>query len=458
MRPFEILTLILVSGTLVALLTHKEKKVFLYLLFSSIAFTLLQYFIEGGRWQLGLSIYLMPAMYIVHRYENIKALNIAAMVLFPIWLLLAILLPWIVPVFTLPDPGGRYDIGTETFHWVDSLRPELFTPEESFDVREIMVQIWYPGLVPDSVEPEPYLDYIDQRATTLAAAGKIPSFFPQHLKYITTNSYRGAPFVNMDSLYPVLIFSHGITGSRHLHQAMFEHLAGRGYIVIAPDHSFDANLTIFPDGHVADYRSDITGHPDSVNIRKMQINTRGEDLAFIIDQLERIQTGNIRSALNGNVDLNKIAVGGHSYGGATATVAAHWDQRVKACIVLDSWVSPIPDETIESGIRVPFLFIGRPTWEGSDYPGNYPRLDRLVANSSNSKYRLIIKDTKHLDYTDAPLFSPMIGYVLEVGPMPASASVPLMNQLAHGFLKKHLDPNDGKQFDSLLQHNPFIQY
>ena len=102
--------------------------------------------------------------------------------------------------------------------------------------------------------------------------------------------------------------------------------------------------------------------------------------------------------------------------------------------------------------------MGRPTWEESDYPDNYLKLDRLLANSPNPKYRLIIKKTQHLDYTDAPLFSPIISYVLEIGPIPASTSIPLMNQLTYGFLRKHLGPNNGKQFDSLLQHNPFIQY
>ena len=458
MRPFEILTLILVSGSMVALLTHKKKKVFLYLLFSSIIFTLLQHFIEGGRWQLTLLIYLLPAMYIIYRYENIRGLNIAAKIVLPVWLLLAILLPWVIPIFTLPYPGGNYNIGTETFHWVDSLRPELFTPENNSDVREIMVQAWYPAEVPDSINPETYLDHIDYRAATIAAAGKIPSFFPQHLEYITTNSHKNVPFIGNDSLAPILIFSHGITGSRHLHQAMFEYLASRGFIVFAPDHSFDANLTIFPDGHIANYRSDITGHPDSINIRKMQIKTRSSDISFIIDQLESIQSGDLKSTLTGNIDLNTIAVGGHSYGGATATVASHNDPRIKACVVLDSWFSPVPDKTIESGIQVPFLFMGRPTWEESDYPDNYLKLDRLLANSPNPKYRLIIKKTQHLDYTDAPLFSPIISYVLEIGPIPASTSIPLMNQLTYGFLRKHLGPNNGKQFDSLLQHNPFIQY
>ena len=129
---------------------------------------------------------------------------------------------------------------------------------------------------------------------------------------------------------------------------------------MALDHSFDANLTIFPDGHLADYRSDITGHPDSANVRTMQMNTRVADISFILDQLDKIQSGKIESQINAKINLERIAVGGHSYGGSTATVVSQRDDRIKACFVLDSWISPIPQETIDDGVHIPFLFLSFP--------------------------------------------------------------------------------------------------
>jgi len=166
----------------------------------------------------------------------------------------------------------------------------------------LIVQIWYPSEINIDEKPEPYLDFIDIRAKTLANAGAIPEFFPSHLKYINTNSYKGLQIVNLERLFPVVIFSHGITGTRHLHQALYEHLVSRGYIVVAPDHSFDANLTIFPDGHMADYRSNITGHPDSVNVRTMQMDTRAADISFILDQIEKMQSGEIKSQINEKIE------------------------------------------------------------------------------------------------------------------------------------------------------------
>ena len=456
MRPFEILTLILIAGTLTALFTHKERKIFLYLLFAAIGAMLLQYFLEGQRWQFAPAVYLLPALYIFHRFQKTK-INTITKGFLSGWFGLAVLLPWLIPVFALPNPGGSYSVGTETFHWVDSSRMEWFTDENLNDVREIIVQVWYPAFKNAEINPEPYLDFIDLRAKTLAGAGAIPEFFPGHLNHIYTNSFKNIPIIKSDQLMPVVIFSHGITGTRHLHQAMYEFLVSRGFIIVALDHSFDANLTIFPDGHLADYRSNITGHPDSANVRTMQMNTRAADISFILDQLDKIQSGKIKSQINAKINLERIAVGGHSYGGSTATVVSQQDDRIKACFVLDSWISPIPQETIDDGIHIPFLFMGRPTWDGSDYPGNYPKLDSLMAHSSNPKYRLILKGTKHLDYSDIPLFSPIIGYVLDVGSNPADLTVSLINRLVHGFLLKHLLGESNNIFDNAIDNDLVYQ-
>ena len=122
-------------------------------------------------------------------------------------------------------------------------------------------------------------------------------------------------------------------------------------------------------------------------------------------------------------------------------------------MVLDSWVSPVPEQIIDSGIHVPFLFMGRPTWDDSDYPGNYTRLDRLMLNSSEPKYQLVIQNTKHLDYTDIPLYSPLIKYFMDIGDLKPSRSIPLINKLVYGFLEKHLSNKGSKIYDQALNND-----
>ena len=454
MRTFEILTLIATFFTLVALATEKQRKIFLNILFLATMSAIAQYYIEGLRWQFFPALYLLPIIYISYKYHK-GVLNRISKILLSIWFLIAIFLPWAVPVFSLPHPGGPFNVGTEVFHWTDSSRLEWFTKEEN-DRREIMVQLWYPSKNKENFNSEPYLDFIRIRSKTIAAAGGIPVFLPSHLELIKTNSYKKLECPKQKNTFPVLIFSHGITGSRHLHQVLFEYLASRGYVVIAPDHSFDANLTIFPDQHIADYRSNITGHPDSINIRKKQINTRIKDISFIIDQLEKIHSGNIASMLNESLNLDKIAVGGHSYGGATATYATYKDNRIKACFALDGWINPVPEFVIKSGLKVPFLYIGRPSWKESDYPDNYIILKNLVNQSSNAKYNLIIQNTLHLDYTDIPLFSPFMKYAMDVGSLSSDISSPLVNTLVFGFLEKHIVEKKNNKFNAILKNELVI--
>ena len=437
MRPLETLSLLLLLITLLFLFFDRKRTRFLLLFFLTIILSILQYFIEGHRWQFYIFIYFLPVIYFCHikQKEHVHAI---VKIVFSFWFLLALVVPYIIPIFSLPSPGGKDSVGTETFHWVDSSRLEWFTEEEPNDYREIMVQIWYPGSNHQNIKVEPYMDFIKLRSKTIAAAGKLPSFLPSHLSLVKTNSYFGIPCKNKKSSLPIVVFSHGITGSRHLHQVLFEHLSSQGYVVVALDHSYDCNLTIFPDGKIANYRSEITGHPDSIRIRNQQINTRTKDVLFVLNQITKIHHGNLKSNLNGKLNLEKIAVGGHSYGGATAIHSAATDKRIKTCFVLDGWINPVPKATIERGLKKPILSMGRPSWKDSDYPDNYNLLNQLFSNSSAPTYNVIIKNTLHLDYTDIPLYSPIIKYVMDVGNLPPSTSHKLINNLIFTFLESHL--------------------
>ncbi len=37
-------------------------------------------------------------------------------------------------------------------------------------------------------------------------------------------------------------------------------------------------------------------------------------------------------------DIDKLVIGGHSFGGMTAIAAANYDRRIKACVTLDPWL------------------------------------------------------------------------------------------------------------------------
>ncbi len=176
-----------------------------YMLFLSIIAIIVQYFISGLRWQILPATYLLVMVFICYKYQ---LTNRFIGFMLSIWLTISIILPWAVPIFSLPSPEGKFIVGTDTFHWVDSSRLEWFT-KDSGDLRELMVQVWYPT---DSVENFAkcyYMDHLELRSKTLATAGKIPAFLTGHLDMIKTNSYKKARLPKNSNVYPVFIFSHG---------------------------------------------------------------------------------------------------------------------------------------------------------------------------------------------------------------------------------------------------------
>ena len=394
---------------------------------------IIHYLLNGARWQLYPAYLLSITLMLLNKNadKSVRYL-IGAITSF------SLIVPNIVPIIAFPNPGGVYTTGSLIHHWVDEDRDEWFTNKNKDDKRQFMLQVWYPGVDKENSEKLPFLDHLETRAKTVAAAGNFPSFLAMHLDLIKTNSVYNLPPESSAGLMPVLIISHGITGMRQLHTSLAEKFASNGFAVFALDHSYDANISVFPDGSIADYRSEITGHPDSVNIRKRQISTRVSDIRFIIDELERIQSGALRHPLNGYLDLSRIGVTGHSFGGSTAALVAKKDKRVKAVSVIDGWMNPLPQNVIRNGIDQPYLYMGRPSWIDSDYPSSPSISEIMHKNNNGPSHHITIKNTRHLNFCDAPLFTPIGKYLVEIGNIDRKRSVELVNQLSLEFFDKYL--------------------
>ncbi len=456
MRPLETTTLILLFLTLSTLLWHHQKgSLPLYLLLATIFATLLQLVGESYRWQMVPAYGMLAYLYFLYHRGQRQSVGVFLKGIGVLWLVLSVALPWLMPVVVLPDPTGPYAVGTHTFHWVDSTRLEWFTAERADDYRELMVQIWYPARKPKEGSLVPYIDHLDQRAEALGAAGGFPGFLTRYIDLFKTHSYQDARAIETTTSFPVLILSHGITGMRQLHTVLSEDLASHGYVVVAPNHSYDANMVIFPDGRVVDYRSDLTGNPDSVRLRRQQLITRVGDIRFVLTKVAEIQTGDRFPLLKGTLNLDKIGILGHSYGGATAIQACKELPQLKACLALDGWLSPLPDSTINQGISQPFLFLGRPDWSDSDYPHNYRLLERLRLTDHPDQYAFTLTGSRHLDFTDAPLLSPMASFVVGTGTIDAQRALLIVNNSTRTFFDQYLR-NTMNNFFNLIREYPEI--
>jgi predicted dienelactone hydrolase len=137
-----------------------------------------------------------------------------------------------------------------------------------------------------------------------------------------------------DAPAPVVIFSHGLGGSREAGAYLLEHLAANGFAAVAIQHAgSDEALTRGGFFSILRVRRSISDPANAV--------ARFGDVAFAIDQLER---ENAEGPYAGRFDLSRLGLSGHSYGALTTLVALgqrgpdnapsrFYDARVDAGIV-----------------------------------------------------------------------------------------------------------------------------
>jgi predicted dienelactone hydrolase len=215
--------------------------------------------------------------------------------------------------------------------------------------------------------------------------------------------------------YPVIVFSHGAGGSQDCCEALTRHWAAYGYVTIQPTHD-DSALQRRNSGEE--------------NIRFLEAvrdalkkpalwESRLQDISFVLDSLSVLE--HRVPGLVGNMDKDRIGVGGHSMGSYTAeAIAGAWidlpghpasnlaDPRVKAVLAL-SPQGPgqfgLNDHSFDR-IALPYLGItgsldslgprASPAWHKFPFEHCQP----------GDKYHLFIEGANHASFITARSLSP----------------------------------------------------
>ena len=166
---------------------------------------------------------------------------------------------------------------------------------------------------------------------------------------------------------PVVLFSHGLGGSRTGNAYLGEHWSARGYVVVVMQHHGS------DDGVWRGMRPDrmLTALKRAANLENALL--RFKDVSVVIDQLEKWNRAADlpeQSALVGRMDLSKIGMSGHSFGAVTTQAVSgqrtslgdtrFTDARIKAAVVMSPSAPQMGDpQQIFAAYPVPMATNGR---------------------------------------------------------------------------------------------------
>ena len=304
----------------------------------------------------------------------------------------------------LPSPTGSYPVGRRVLRWTDASRPEVLS-SASTDRREVVAWIWYPASPSAPSRPAPYVDEIDRIAKGLSRGEA--SLARKGVAHAVAN----APVADATMSWPVVFLSPGSGMVPALYTTFSEDLASHGFVVVGIDHPYDDRSVLLSDGRVVKQAKQPPGGEELLRFERERVVVRTEDLSFALDQLSRIQDGELADPLRGHLDLRRVGVLGHSVGGMTAAEFCQRDTRVRACGNLDGVVAAMPAYVAPAnGIDRPFLFMQKPfpavrgeTKEAAEQRVNTlrARADTVFAGVRGGRsYRVTITGATHESFSD----------------------------------------------------------
>lgn len=256
---------------------------------------------------------------------------------------------------TLPVPTGPFAVGRTIYDWTDSAESDPGTK------RELLVWIWYPAA---AGEPDGVVD--DYVPVTVATAVEhiqtgIFGLLTKDLLKVHGHSLRNAEILPRQQSYPVLIIRSGASSEVWNYSALAEDLASNGYIVVGLDAPYRTGVVVFPDGRVI--RRTPENNPELCEERIGQerencanriLTAWTADIAFALDRLAQLNIRDPAGKFTGRLEMARVGIFGHSFGGAQAAQFCSEDSRCKAGVDVDGAVH---GSVIQKGIHTPFMFL-----------------------------------------------------------------------------------------------------
>src|SRR5580692_706944 len=329
------------------------------------------------------------------------------------------------PALCLPEPTGPCPVGTTSLWLTDTSRPDPWAAGAV--ARELMVSLWYPA-VPSDGRPAPYMTATESELQL--ASRSITGIPPDALSTVETNAVSDARPAGQQRSLPLVVLSPGFTNSRSTLTALAEDLASNGYVVAGIDHTYESFATAFPDGRVATCLARQAPRRGPGFWEKVAAG-RAADVSFVLDELTGAHPPWPGAGL---IDPSRMAMAGHSSGGAAAIAAMLADSRIRAGIAMDgATAASIPDD----GLSRPFLFLGKQSNYTPGSGGAVTTWERDWKRLTGWKRWLLVAGTVHASFTDLALLADQVG--IDTGAaLPGARSLDITRVYVRAFFDQHL--------------------
>ena len=280
---------------------------------------------------------------------------------------------------------------------------------------------------------------------------------------------------NTDNTFPLVIFSHGAFGYYQSNASTYLELASHGYVVISLDHPYHSfftkdtagkTITVNPQfmQEVMYINESTTTEQEIIELSHEWLKLRTDDMNFVLDSIKEAKQQGIQKELPKEwflakdasskeeilnilamTDMEHIGLMGHSMGGAASVTVGRTRTDVDAVIDLDGTMlgeqfgyQDGEYDFYDEAYPVPLLVVNNEPhhFEGEEVQMLY--VNRFVlANAVDAKYTYF-KGSGHMNFTDLPLFSPVLAGMLGVGEVDAEECVVKMNQLILDYFNCYL--------------------
>jgi dienelactone hydrolase len=326
---------------------------------------------------------------------------------------------------SLPEPTGPCPVGTTSLCLKDVSRPDPWAA--GVNARELMVSLWYPATPAGGRRAR----YMTPAESELQLTGRgITGVPPDVLSTVRTNAVSDATPAGRQRSLPLVVLSPGFINPRSALTALAEDLASHGYVVAGIDHTYESFATAFPDGRVTTCLTRHASHRGTGFWEKVAAG-RAADVCFVLGELTGAHPAWPGAGL---IDPSRMAMAGHSAGGAAAIAAMLADSRIRAGIDMDgATAAPIPDH----GLSRPFLFLGKQSNYTPGSGGAVTTWERDWKHLTGWKRWLLVAGTVHASFTDLALLADQSG--IDVGAaLPGARSLDITRAYVRAFFDLHL--------------------